>query len=83
MARLKRFCPVGIAQHVIQRGNNRQVCFNGDEDVAAYAHWLKEFADKYEVEIHAWVFMTNHVHLLMTPQKDHGISQMMQALGRQ
>jgi putative transposase len=32
MARLKRFCPVGIAQHVIQRGNNRQVCFNGDED---------------------------------------------------
>ena len=48
MARLKRFCPVGIAQHVIQRGNNRQVCFNGDEDFAAYAHWLKEFADKYE-----------------------------------
>jgi putative transposase len=83
MARLNRFCPVGIAQHVIQRGNNRQVCFNGDEDFAAYAHWLKEFADKYEVEIHAWVFMTNHVHLLMTPQKDHGISQMMQALGRQ
>jgi putative transposase len=83
MARLKRFCPVGIAQHVIQRGNNRQVCFNGDEDFAAYAHWLKEFADKYEVEIHAWVFMTNHVHLLMTPQKDNGISQMMQALGRQ
>ncbi|HEY0893708.1 MAG TPA: transposase, partial [Cellvibrio sp.] len=40
-------------------------------------------ADKYEVEIHAWVFMINHVHLLMTPQKDHGISQMMQALGRQ
>jgi putative transposase len=83
MARLKRFCPVGIAQHVIQRGNNRQVCFNGDEDFAAYAHWLKEFAEKYEVEIHAWVFMTNHVHLLMTPQKDNGISQMMQALGRQ
>ena len=62
MARLKRFCPVGIAQHVIQRGNNRQVCFNGDEDFAAYAHWLKEFADKYEVEIHAWVFMTIYLN---------------------
>jgi REP element-mobilizing transposase RayT len=36
MARLKRFCPVGIAQHVIQRGNNRQVCFNGDDAPAFY-----------------------------------------------
>ena len=47
MARLNRLCPAGIAQHIIQRGNNRQVCFNGDEDMAAYAHWLKEFSDKY------------------------------------
>lgn len=32
MARLNRLCPVGIPPHIIQRGNNRQVCFNGDED---------------------------------------------------
>jgi len=63
MARLNRLCPVGIPQHIVQRGNNRQVCFNGDEDVAAYANWLKEFSEKYQVQIHAWVFMTNHVHL--------------------
>jgi putative transposase len=44
MARLHRLCPIGIPQHVIQRGNNRQVCFNGDEDMAAYAGWLKEFS---------------------------------------
>jgi putative transposase len=53
MARLTRLCPVGIPQHIIQRGNNRQVCFNGDEDMAAYANWLKEFAEKYQVKIHA------------------------------
>lgn len=67
MARLARLSPVGVPQHIIQRGNNRQVCFNGDEDFLAYANWLKEFADKYHVNIHAWVFMTNHVHLLATP----------------
>jgi len=44
MARLNRLCPVGIPQHIVQRGNNRQVCFNGNEDMAAYAHWLHEFS---------------------------------------
>jgi len=63
----------GIPQHVIQRGNNRQACFASNADFAAYAHWLREYAVKYEVSIHAWVFMTNHVHLLMTPQTCDGI----------
>lgn len=82
MARLHRLSPAGIPQHVIQRGNNRQACFNSDEDFAAYAYWLKEYADKYQVQIHAWVFMTNHVHLLVTPIKESAVSQMMQSLGR-
>jgi len=63
MARLPRVCPVGVPQHVIQRGNNRQVCFASEQDFAAYAGWLKEYSKKYLVEIHAWVLMTNHVHL--------------------
>ena len=82
MARLSRLCPVGIPQHVIQRGNNRQVCFAGEQDFAAYAGWLKDAAQKYEVDIHAWVLMTNHVHLLCTPRIQNGVSQMMQSLGR-
>ena len=72
-----------VPQHVIQRGNNRQVCFGGENDMAAYANWLKEYAKKYEVDIHAWVFMTNHVHLLCTPHQELAISKMMQSLGRQ
>jgi len=51
--------------------------------MAAYAGWLKEFSEKFQVEIHAWIFMTNHVHLLVTPRVENGISKMMQALGRQ
>ena len=83
MSRLARICPIGIAQHVIQRGNNRQICFANEQDFFAYIGWLKEFSVKFEVNIHAWVLMTNHVHLLCTPCKENGVSQMMQALGRQ
>jgi len=82
MARLPRLCLPGIPQHIIQRGNNRQACFASQEDFSAYAHWLEESAKKNNVKIHAWVFMTNHVHLLVTPEAPHGISSMMQTLGR-
>jgi len=82
MARLPRMCVAGVPQHVIQRGVNRQPCFVTDVDKAAYANWLYESSKKYDVAIHAWVFMTNHVHLLVTPSTPDGVSKMMQALGR-
>jgi len=82
MARLPRFCPSGIPQHVIQRGNNRSICFADEQDFSAYANWLKQYSNGFSVAIHAWVFMTNHVHLLVTPSSNNGISAMMQALGR-
>ncbi|MDU0356222.1 transposase [Paraglaciecola aquimarina] len=83
MSRLPRICPLDIAQHVIQRGNNRQICFGNEHDFFAYIGGLKEFSVKFEVNIHPWVLMTNHVHLLCTPYKENGVSQMMQAWGRQ
>jgi putative transposase len=67
---------------VLQRGNNRQALFTSDSDVAAFAHWLGEGAERFEVEVQGWVFMTNHVHLLLKPQKEHAISRLMQSLGR-
>lgn len=82
MARLSRLCLPGIPQHIIQRGTNRQACFASEEDFATYSHWLAESARKYDVEIHAWVLMTNHVHLLVTPKTSEGVSRMMQTLGR-
>lgn len=83
MARLFRVCPIGILQHVIQRGNNRQVCFGNEQDFAAYTGWLKDYSKKYLVDIHAWVLMTNHVHILCTPRADNAVSCLMQSLGRQ
>ena len=72
----------GCAQHIIQRGNNRTACFNTHEDYTCYLHHLREAAAKYKVAIHAFVLMTNHVHLLATPKDKNGIGRMMQALGR-
>lgn len=63
MARLARLCLPDIPQHIIQRGTNRQACFASEEDITAYARWLDEYSRKYQVAIHAWVFMTNHVHV--------------------
>ena len=82
MARLTRICLAGLPQHVIQRGNNRQACFGSDEDIAAYAYWLDAYARKFREAMHAWVFTTNHVHLLLTSESNHGVSRLMQTLGR-
>jgi putative transposase len=49
-----------IPLHLIQRGNNRQVCFVADEDYRCYLHWLSEYAGKTGCRIHAYVLMTNH-----------------------
>ena len=83
MARFPRISLVGVPVHLIQRGNNRQTCFGTLEDYSAYVGWLKEYSMKYAVDIHAWMLMTNHVHLLCTPQQDWAVSLMMQSVGRQ
>jgi putative transposase len=82
MARKLRVAPIGISQHVIQRGNNRQDCFGADEDREAYLAFLRLYATKFSVEVHAWVLMTNHVHLLCTPRAPDAVSHMMQSIGR-
>lgn len=81
MARRLRFCPQGVALHLIQRGNNQSACFREEADYAFYAYWLNEAAVRNRVQIHAWVFMTNHTHLLVTPTNAGGTSRMMQQLG--
>jgi putative transposase len=82
MPRLLRIMSAGFPQHVIQRGNNRESCFFEEADYVTYLHWLERAACTYRVAIHAYVLMTNHVHLLATPGMEGGISRMMQYLGR-
>jgi len=82
VARLPRFVLPGHPQHVIQRGNNRQIIFCSECDYQFYLEKLFDAAKEHACDIHAYVLMTNHVHLLVTPQTENSISKMMQTLGR-
>ena len=82
MPRKPRVYIPGIPCHVIQRGNNRDTCFFAEEDYHFYLDCLGDACLKNHVDVHAYVLMTNHVHLLMTPDCKEGISRVMQSLGR-
>ena len=83
MARLQRVSPVDVTVHILIRSNNRQVCFNSSVDYSAYLWWLREYSEKYLVDVHAWSLLKNHIHLLCTPKIHGGLSRMIQAVGRQ
>ena len=82
MARLRRFVIPGQPQHIIQRGNNRQVIFAADADYQFFRDALVEAAIEHGLAIHAYVWMTNHFHLLATPESGHAISKVFQSVGR-
>ena len=82
MARQPRFILPGYPQHVIQRGNNRHVIYVDDADYRFYKEKLLDACQRFSCRIHAYVLMTNHVHLLMTPDIEAGIGKVMQSLGR-
>ncbi|WXT99330.1 MAG: hypothetical protein Ctma_0051 [Catillopecten margaritatus gill symbiont] len=82
MPRKPRINPINIPQHIIIRGNNRQVCFTNKDDMAFYVSCLKNYSKKHQLQIHAWVLMTNHIHLLCTPLVQNALSKTMQDVGR-
>lgn len=82
MPRRPRVMLPNVPVHLIQWGNNRQICFAADEDYLRYLDWLKEFAGKTGCAVHAYVLMTNHVHLLLTSEATDGVGQLMKALGQ-
>ena len=81
MSRLPRPVAPGIPLHIIQRGNNRQRCFFGESDYLIYLDLLRQAARHAGCQVHAYVLMTNHVHLLVTPATAEGPATMMKALG--
>jgi putative transposase len=82
MPRPKRICIPGLPHHVVQRGNNKHATFFHKNDYNNYLALLSEASAKHNVMVHAFVLMTNHVHLLMTPSCSNGLSLTMQDLGR-
>jgi putative transposase len=82
MPRRKRLNLTDIPLHIVQRGNNRVACFYAEQEFQFYLHWLEHYAKQYGCAIHAYVLMTNHVHLLVSPFKPEAPAKLMQSLGQ-
>jgi len=82
MPRRSRLSLAGIPWHIIQRGNNRSACFFAEEDYRLYLQFLQELARRFGCAVHAYVLMTNHVHLLLTPLRENSAALLMKHLGQ-
>lgn len=82
MPRRARLSLPNVPLHIIQRGNNRQACFFADVDYRVYLDWLAEYADQTGCRVHAYVLMTNHVHLLISADQTEAPGALMKALGQ-
>lgn len=82
MARLPRLTLAGYPHHVILRGNNRQAIFMDSADMRRLLDLLQTHAKEQGVQMHSYVLMSNHLHLLLTPLQNDSLPKMMQAVGR-
>jgi putative transposase len=82
MPRRPRLRLASVPFHVIQRGHNRNPCFLRDEDYRRYLDELGSHARRHGVHVHAYVLMTNHVHLLATPSHPDALGMLMKAVGQ-
>jgi putative transposase len=82
MARLPRLYVAGQTQHIIQRGHNGQVIFTDDDDYQLFTELLRNAVREYELAVHAYVLMPNHLHLLATPTHEQAAGLVMQSVGR-
>ena len=81
MPRRARLTAAGIPWHVRQRANNGIPCFVEPEDRELYLGLLGELSPKAGCHVHAYVLMTNHTHLLLTPEEADGPSRLMKQIG--
>jgi putative transposase len=77
MPRRPRIHLPGLPLHVVQRGHNRDACFFAEDDYLAYREWLGEACKATGCALHAYVQMTNHVHLLLSPPESEAVSRLM------
>ena len=82
MPRLPRIDLPGVPQHLVVRGNNRSVMFRDDADRIIFLRYLDEALDACACDLHAYVLMGNHVHLLATGHAAGELSELMQRVGR-
>src|SRR5206468_7516033 len=82
MPRRARIMLADVPAHVIQRGNNRGPCFLNDEDRDFYLFHLARGLGRFGCQLHAYCLMTNHVHLLLTPEGAESCAALMKHMGQ-
>jgi putative transposase len=82
MPRRPRIHLDAVPLHIVQRGHNREPCFFAEDDYFSYLHWLGQALQEHQCKLHAYVLMTNHVHLLLTPKKAQDVPRLIISLGR-
>lgn len=82
MPRRARLSLPGVPLHLVQRGNNGQACFFAPDDCQHYLDWLEDHSRRQGCRVHAYVLMTNHVHLLVSADDPGAPSRVMKALGQ-
>lgn len=82
MPRRARLRLAEIPLHIVQRGNNHAACFDRERDRLVYLATMADAAAQFGCEVHAYVLMSNHVHLLLTSHSNDGVSLMMKYLGQ-
>jgi putative transposase len=82
MPRRPRIHLDSVPLHIVQRGHNREACFFSEDDYLSYLHWLGKALEEAQCKLHAYVLMTNHVHLLLTPRKAAAVPKLIISLGR-
>lgn len=82
MARHPRTFIPGVPSHARLRGNDRQDIFRCDGDRLYFLQCLRNASARFDLAVHAYVLMTNHVHLLATAGAPPGLGLAVQHVGR-
>ena len=82
MPRRPRLEVPGMPLHITHRGVNRAATFLDEEDFLYYRGCLGEALAEQGIALHAYVLMTNHIHLLLTPSSPGRLSVAMRRLGQ-
>jgi REP element-mobilizing transposase RayT len=81
MARPLRIVYEGAFYHITARGNEQKNIFLSKGDFEKFLSYLTDAIDKYDILLHAYVFMSNHYRLFVeTPEANlntfmHGLSR--------
>ncbi|MBB3224214.1 transposase [Pseudoduganella umbonata] len=82
MPRRARLLLPAVPLHITQRGHNRQPCFHLDDDYRAYLYCMRKNVELMDISVHAYVLMTNHVHLLISFEQPDTVGDFMKALAQ-